>query len=206
MLAVCAVASALLALGACRGQPPATGAPAPTAVLTLAFPGVATPVPPTFIGIVPTVTLIPTLVVIPTVTPFTPPPGATAAGTAVAGASRKGTISVLGVRIEPQTPHNKEPVAFFATFNNTAGRDTGMRWCAEVYRPGEDRSFGATRCEADVIPPGVSEHRTFGWNIAGIRDCIPLRARMVSLGGGNARVPIRQPNGQDLWFGFQACP
>lgn len=197
-----------VALCACASQPPSTGVPSPTALLKLPLPGTATPVTPATIGIVPTATPLPTLIVIPTITPFAPTPNNTPQGgnPGGQGAPSINKVFVTRIRIDPQTPHNKEPVAFFATFNNTAGQNVGTRWCAEVFRPDEDKSFGVTQCAAGVIPPGVSELRTFGWNIAGIRECIPLRARVVARGRGDARVPFKQPSGQNLWFSFQACP
>lgn len=193
----------LLAFGACNSQPPGTSTPIPTHSFIVAIPTVAT-VPPTPSTVMP----ITTLVAIPSITPRTP-------RASVSPRARKNKtdmpprgddIFVTGVRIDPPTPHNKESVSFFATFNNMSGRDIETRWCAEVFRPGEGKSFGISKCASDMIPRGTSEQDTFGWNIAGIHDCIPLRARIVRREDGDARIPFKQPNGQDLWLNFQACP
>jgi hypothetical protein len=151
--------------------------------------------------------------VIPTITPFTPAAGQTFAPTRAAANTRVPAsvgdgraVYVTRVRIEPGVPRNKEDVTFIATMSNGTGRAQVFNLCAELFRPGEGRSFGITRCDGTSIPPGVSEQRSSGWQISGVRECIPVRARIVALGGAGERTAFKQPNGRDLWFDFQACP
>lgn len=197
---------ALVSSAACRSQVARTTTPA-------AAPSPTLPLAPTALPLTAMPTDLPTLVVIPTITPLTPPitpSGGTdgASGTPAATRARPsagGGVFVTSIRIEPEIPHNKEQVTFFATFNNTTSSNQNARWCAEVFRPGETRSFGISKCASDTIPRGVSVRSTSGWNIAGIRQCVPVRARIVAL-EGDVRTPYRMPNGQIFWLDLTACP
>lgn len=145
-------------------------------------------------------------VTIPTVTPIPPSTGAPGGGGAANAVRPRGGVYITRLRMDPATPRNKELVNFFATFINTTGKDSNATWCVEVYRPGEKKSFGITRCDLKTIPPGTSEQVTTGWEIAGIRQCIPVRARAVLRDELDVRTPYVQPNGSALWLDFSACP
>jgi hypothetical protein len=206
------IASSLV-FAACRRGDSAT----PTAGAGTPEAGTALPVVPTvpILTALPTFAPLPTVTgpaLIPTVTPLVPSPipttnqsGGGSAPTPNPLAQARGTVFITRLRLAPEVPHNKEDVTFFAVFDNT-GKSEQTPWCVEVFRPGERKSFGITRCNVKPIPNAVSEQATSGWQIAGIRECVPLLARAVIRDEEDNRTPFHQPNGQDLWLNFTACP
>ncbi len=184
--------------------PPLTAAPTPVVpTVVVQTVGVSTAVAPTGAGA--------TEVAIPTVTPpasslggqnnSAPPSGVSGGGT---GAGRG--VFITRLRLDPATPRNKELVAFYATFSNTTGQNVQAAWCAEVFRPGAKQAMGGTSCKPQIIPRGVSEQSVRGWQIVGVRSCMPLLARIVFIADNGVRVPYALPNGGAYWLNFNACP
>src|SRR5581483_7832128 len=182
--------------------PPAPTEIVPTAVAPTAV--VSTAVVATSVGA--------TAVTIPTVTPpassssggqnnSAPPSGGSGGGTS----GRRG-VFITRLRLDPATPRNKELVTFYATFSNTTGQNVQAAWCAEVFRPGAKQAMGGTNCKPQIIPRGVSEQAVRGWQIVGVRTCMPLLARIVFIADNGVRVPYALPNGGAYWLNFNACP
>lgn len=210
--------SVLLISAACRRNPTAT----PTAGAPIPITMTPSPIAPTAPPLTAMPTDIPTQVIIPTATPLVASPVPTdtvssqaptgtapgsATGTAIStGTQSKGGIYITRLRLDPPTPHNKENVTFYASFTNTTGRDVNTAWCVEIFRPRESKSFGITKCDLKIVPKGLSEQAALSWQIAGIRDCIPLLARAVVRGPDDARTPFVLPNGKAYWVNFTACP
>ncbi len=207
----------LLLSAACGRNATATPIPIGTVPITLT-PLPAAPTAPPLTAAPTDIPPVATQVIIPTATVLvaSPIPSATTqseAATAVAtssgtsgGGQAKGGIYITRLRLDPPTPHTKENVTFFATFTNTTGRDETSAWCVEIFRPGENKSFGITKCDLKMIPKGVSEQAASTWQIAGIRDCLPFLARAVVRGEGDTRTPFVLPNGKAYWVNFTACP
>lgn len=202
--------------------PPATGLPpAPTAPPLTALPtALPTPRPgtavvpssggPTAAADGPTTVEAPATIGIPTTTPLapqgTPNPntGVDLSGDSGGASAPQGGVYVTRLRVDPPVARNKDAVTFFATFANTTGRAVDAAWCVEVFRPGERKAFGSTRCNGKRIPAGVSEQSSTGWEISGVRQCIPIVARVVKNEG--VITPYVQANGAALWLNFSACP
>src|SRR5581483_1110196 len=190
--------------------PPAPTAPPLTAAPTEIVP---TAVAPTAVvqTVVAATAVAPTEVTIPTVTPPTSSSGgqnnsAPPSGVSGGGTSGKRGVFITRLRLDPATPRNKELVTFYATFSNTTGSPVQAAWCAEVFRPGAKQAMGGTSCKPQIIPCGVSEQSVRGWQIVGVRSCMPLLARIVFIADNGVRVPYALPNGSAYWLNFNACP
>lgn len=117
-----------------------------------------------------------------------------------------GGLYVTRLRAEPVKPRKGEPITFFTTFTNTTGNKQVHRLCVEVYRLGEDRSFGITSCPPQTVPLGTSELMIGTWTLTGIHECLPVRARAITNDEGEPRVPLGMADGSPLWFDLTVCP
>lgn len=97
---------------------------------------------------------------------------------------------------------------FYATVTNTTGKEQYYPVCAEIFRPGGQKSFGITNCDNLTMVPGTSEIFIGSWIATGIKECIPVRARVVlrEQNEDDIRLILRKANGSDLWVDFQMCP
>lgn len=144
---------------------------------------------------------------IPTITPSTVATPDTKGGTGAVNSSPNPLpgLYVTSMRVNPK-PRKNEPITFFVTVNNTTGKSQTHKVCAEIYHPGDQKSFGITSCTTQVIPSGTSEVTTGAWVLTGIHACLPVRARPVVRNEGETRLPLQQPNGSGLWLDLQVCP
>lgn len=182
--ATATTAGSSLATAAATSAPAAPSSPVPTAtpVLTAAAPTQAA---------IPTTTRVTSPTVGPQVTPATNlPPG----------------IYITRLRADPTKPRKGDPINFFATVLNTTGGPQVHRLCAEIYRAGEDKSFGVTTCPPQTIPPGTNELNLGKTQVVGIHDCLNMRARAITSDEGEPRIALLQPGGGVLWFNLQVCP
>lgn len=145
------------------------------------------------------------LTVIPSITPLTTP-AATSAAKLVPPTTLRSALAVTALRVDPPNPVRNEPIGFKMTFLNRTGAPQIKSLCAEIWRPGENKSFGQTHCAPQTIPNGASELSTGGWILTGIKQCSPFRARVVEQDEDSIRTPIPQANGSPLWLDFNVCP
>lgn len=145
------------------------------------------------------------LTVIPSVTPLTSP-AATSVAKLVPPTNLRSALAVTALRVDPPNPVRNEPVGFKMTFLNRTGAPQVKSLCTEIWRPGENKSFGQTHCAPQTIPTGASELSTGGWILTGIKQCSPFRARVVEQDEDSIRTPILQTNGAPLWLDFNVCP
>ena len=114
-------------------------------------------------------------------------------------------LYATGIRVDPNL-HKNQPIDFHVTIFNSTGLKQSHKVCAEIYHPGDQKSFGITSCLPQTIPLGTSEVSTGTWKVTGLHACLAVRARAVIRDTGDVRVPLRQTGGGDLWLDFQVCP
>lgn len=188
--------------------PPPTVAPQPTATLVLGAPTVA----PTNISAPATanalVTVAPAAATA-TNAPAQPTRSAGVAATADSG-ERPGALGRLYVgalRYDPPNPVRNEPINFYVTMLNRTGQEQNYPLCVEVYLPDKEKPLGTTDCNNVAIPTGVNQIPVGFWIGTGIKQCIELRARAVMKEqGGEARIPLTNLRGEQLWTNFGICP
>jgi len=118
-----------------------------------------------------------------------------------------GRLYITALRYEPSYPVRNEPVNFYITMLNRVGVEQNYPLCVEVYLPDKEKPLGTTDCNVVTIPTGVSEIPVGFWIGTGIKQCIPLRARAVMREqGGEARIPLTNLRGNQVWTDFQICP
>ncbi len=117
-------------------------------------------------------------------------------------------LYVAGLRYEPDYPRRNDPVMFYATLINQTGKDQHYPVCAEIFHPGAAKSFGITNCDTLTIVPGTSQVFIGSWIGTGIKECIPVRARVVlhEHDTDNVRLVFTTTRGGELWTDFQVCP
>jgi hypothetical protein len=117
-------------------------------------------------------------------------------------------LYVTALRFDPTFPVKNTPIAFFATLVNTTGKAQHYPVCAEIFRPGEKKSFGISNCENMTLVPGTAEVFIGSWVATGIKECIPVRARVVlrEQGQEDVRFVFTTTNGGELWTDFNMCP
>lgn len=211
---------------ALTATPPSAGQPS-TAVVqhsTATMPPSATPLPTStsIVIVTPSVTALatgtepppPATAGIPTitpssanrVTPATRVPSANTSGGAASGPLPG--LAVTNLRYDPAYPQRNEPIVFYATVTNRTGKDQNYPLCAEIYdMPQRKNPLGTTNCDTVTIPPGTNELVIGYWIATGIKQCIPLRARVVYREqGGELRLPMTQTNGSEVWVDLGVCP
>lgn len=118
-----------------------------------------------------------------------------------------GRLYINALRYEPPYPVRNEPVNFYVTLLNRVGKEQNYPLCVEVYLPDKEKPLGTTDCNVVTIPTGVSEIPVGFWIGTGIKQCISLRARAVMREqGGEARIPLTNLRGNQVWTDFQICP
>lgn len=118
-----------------------------------------------------------------------------------------GRLYVGALRYEPPYPVRNEPVNFYVTMLNRTGQEQNYPLCVEVYLPDKAKPLGTTDCNNVTIPNGASEVPVGFWIGTGIKQCISLRARAVMKEqGGEARVPLTNLQGAEVWTDFGVCP
>ena len=151
----------------------------------------------------------------PTLAPTTAANSATqptrgAIATQAADAERPGALGRLyigALRYDPPNPVRNEPVNFYVTMLNRTGQVQNYPLCVEIYLPDKAKPLGTTDCNNITIPNGASEVPVGFWIGTGIKQCIQLRARAVMKEqGGEARIPLTNLRGDELWTDFGVCP
>ena len=90
---------------------------------------------------------------------------------------------------------------------NRTGKEQNYPLCVEVYLPDKEKPLGTTDCNNVAIPTGVNQIPVGFWIGTGIKQCIELRARAVMKEqGGEARIPLTNLRGEQLWTNFGICP
>lgn len=117
-------------------------------------------------------------------------------------------LYVSAIRYDPTYPRNQEPLTFYVTIVNRGEREQNYPICVEIFRPGENKSFGISNCDTVNIPVGTHEVLAGKWTGTGIKECIPLRARAVlhEPDTDNVRLPLITLTGGELWRDFDICP
>ncbi|MBI4674359.1 MAG: hypothetical protein HY741_22170 [Chloroflexi bacterium] len=116
-------------------------------------------------------------------------------------------LSIAGLRYEPPRPVRNDPVYFFATITNRTGQDQNYPVCADVFLPGRKNPLGTTDCNMVTMVPGTAEIPIGFWIGTGIKECIPLRARVVMREqGGELRIPFTTDKGAEFWIDLSVCP
>lgn len=151
---------------------------------------------------------------IPTITPASAKPvaGVTRAPTTNTGSGAANGplpgLAVSNLRYDPAYPQRNDPIVFYATVSNRTGKDQNYPLCAEIYDlPQRKNPLGTTNCDVVTIPPGTNEVMIGRWTATGIKQCIPLRARVIYREqGGEMRQPVTQANGNEVWVDLGVCP
>lgn len=118
-----------------------------------------------------------------------------------------GRLYIGALRYEPPYPVRNEPVNFYVTMLNRTGQEQNYPLCVEVYLPDKAKPLGTTDCNNVTIPNGASEVPVGFWIGTGIKQCIQMRARAVMKEqGGEARIPLTNLQGDELWTEFGVCP
>lgn len=118
-----------------------------------------------------------------------------------------GELYIGALRYDPPNPVRNEPVNFYVTMLNRTGKEQNYPLCIEIYLPDKARPLGTTDCNNVTIPTGAAEVPVGFWIGTGIKQCIQLRARAVMREqGGEARIPLTNTRGDELWTDFGVCP
>lgn len=118
-------------------------------------------------------------------------------------------IYVTSMRVDPPEPRSDDHIVFYATVLNTTGQAQTFNVCVEIYNPnGPDsmrKSTGITTCRPREIAVGTSEVDTDGWNTRE-GGCTQYLAKTIYEDQAKARTTFLQPDGNNFWLNFTACP
>lgn len=118
-----------------------------------------------------------------------------------------GELYIGALRYDPPNPVRNDPVNFYVTMLNRTGKEQNYPLCVEIYLPDKAKPLGTTDCNNVTIPTGTSQVPVGFWIGTGIKQCVPFRARAVMREqGGEARIPLTDIRGDQLWTDFSVCP
>lgn len=113
-------------------------------------------------------------------------------------------LYIAGLRFEPDHPVTNDGIKFYATLVNRSGKEQNYPVCAEIFHPDQPKRFGNTNCDTVTIPTGTNEVFIGQWVVTGVKECIPVRARVILQEQGG--LVFTTVNGGAFWTDFTVCP